>query len=169
MLIRGAKPGRDRLLLEVDYFGGLRVSELVGLTWSQVIRRMMTGGAPLLPVHLAGSVILRQHVVPVRLAVGLHGSHAHGARSPPIDGHIEVAYLALHELGNEFAPFHIPAFTAIRNLGPWAGGPEGEINRLRLPYRAMLAEHAFVVIYAPLAQLQLEAVASVHALHPGTT
>jgi integrase/recombinase XerD len=39
MLIRAAKPGRDRLLLEVAYFGALRVSELVSLTWSQVIRR----------------------------------------------------------------------------------------------------------------------------------
>ena len=39
MLIDAAKPGRDRLMLEVAYFGGLRVSELVSLTWSQVIRR----------------------------------------------------------------------------------------------------------------------------------
>jgi integrase/recombinase XerD len=39
MLIRAAKPGRDRLLLDVAYFGGLRVSELVGLSWAQVIRR----------------------------------------------------------------------------------------------------------------------------------
>ena len=41
MLIRAAKPGRDRLMLEVAYFGGLRVSELVGLIWGQVIRRDM--------------------------------------------------------------------------------------------------------------------------------
>jgi integrase/recombinase XerD len=39
MLIRAAKPGRDRLLLEVAYYGALRVGELVSLTWSQVIRR----------------------------------------------------------------------------------------------------------------------------------
>lgn len=54
----------------------------------------------------------------------------------------------------------------IRHLGPWSGGAEGEINRLRLPYRSMLAEQAFVVIYAAVAQLQLETVAGVHALHP---
>ena len=30
-LIRAAKPGRDQLMLDVAYFGGLRVSELVGL------------------------------------------------------------------------------------------------------------------------------------------
>ena len=39
MLIRAAGEGRDRLMLEVAYFGGLRVSELVGLAWGQVIRR----------------------------------------------------------------------------------------------------------------------------------
>src|SRR5215831_10155564 len=26
---------------------------------------------------------------------------------------------------------------AIRNLGPWTGGPEGEIDKLRLPYRIL--------------------------------
>ena len=38
-LIKHAKGGRDRLMLQVAYFGGLRVSELVSLTWRQVIRR----------------------------------------------------------------------------------------------------------------------------------
>jgi site-specific recombinase XerD len=38
-LIRAAKPGRDQLMLDVAYFGGLRVSELVSLIWGQVIRR----------------------------------------------------------------------------------------------------------------------------------
>ncbi len=38
-LIKAARTGRDRLLLEVAYFGGLRVSELASLTWSQVIPR----------------------------------------------------------------------------------------------------------------------------------
>jgi len=38
-LIKHANPGRDQLMLQVAYFGGLRVSELVSLTWAQVIRR----------------------------------------------------------------------------------------------------------------------------------
>jgi len=33
----------------------------------------------------------------------------------------------------------------------------------------MLTEQGFAVIYAPVAQLQLEAVAGVHALHPANT
>jgi len=45
---------------------------------------------------------------------------------------------------------------AIRQLGPWTGSKEGEINRLRLPYRSMLAEQDFVVIYAHVSKLQLE-------------
>jgi site-specific recombinase XerD len=39
MLIRAAKTERDRLMFDLAYFGGLRVSELVNLTWAQVIRR----------------------------------------------------------------------------------------------------------------------------------
>ena len=39
VLLRAARPGRDRLLLTVAYFGGLRVSELVALTWANVIGR----------------------------------------------------------------------------------------------------------------------------------
>ena len=34
-MAKHAKPGRDRLMLQVAYFGGLSVSELL-LTWSQV-------------------------------------------------------------------------------------------------------------------------------------
>ena len=45
---------------------------------------------------------------------------------------------------------------AIRHLGhPWTGGAEGDVNRLRLPYRLMLAEQGFVVIYEHVSKLQL--------------
>ena len=39
LLIRAARQGRNRLMLEVAYYGALRVSELVGLSWRQVIPR----------------------------------------------------------------------------------------------------------------------------------
>ena len=59
--------------------------------------------------------------------------------------------------------------TTIRQPGPWTGSKEGEVNRLRLPCRSVLTEQGFAVIYAPVAQLQLEASAAVHALHPANT
>src|SRR5215510_536393 len=39
LLIRAAPSKRDRVLLEVIYAGGLRISEAVNLTWSDVIQR----------------------------------------------------------------------------------------------------------------------------------
>src|SRR5262245_41915604 len=38
-LIDAAGPIRDRLMLEVAYFGALRVSEIVSLDWRKVIAR----------------------------------------------------------------------------------------------------------------------------------
>jgi integrase/recombinase XerD len=37
--MRAAETPRDRVLIAVGYGGGLRVSELVALTWSQVLER----------------------------------------------------------------------------------------------------------------------------------
>jgi site-specific recombinase XerD len=39
LLIRAARTRRDRVLLKVGYSGGLHVSELVSLTWSDVLER----------------------------------------------------------------------------------------------------------------------------------
>ena len=39
LLIRSAPSRRDRILIEVGYAAGLRISELVGLSWSHVIVR----------------------------------------------------------------------------------------------------------------------------------
>jgi site-specific recombinase XerD len=54
LLVRAAKTPRDRLLLQVLYAAGLRVSELVTLTWSDVIER--DGGKVQLSVMGKGSV-----------------------------------------------------------------------------------------------------------------
>jgi len=51
-----------------------------------------------------------------------------------------------------------------RNLGPWTGGAEGEVDRLWLPYRILLNEQKFVVIHAHVSELQLEA-ARVQEVH----
>ena len=47
--------------------------------------------------------------------------------------------------------------TAIRNLGPWTGSKEGEVDRMRLPYRSMLTEQGFTIVYAHISKLNLEA------------
>jgi site-specific recombinase XerD len=39
LLVRAAPSRRDRILVEVGYAGGLRISELVAMTWSDVIAR----------------------------------------------------------------------------------------------------------------------------------
>lgn len=39
LLLRNARSARDRLMIDVAYCGGLRVSELCSLTWSQIIPR----------------------------------------------------------------------------------------------------------------------------------
>jgi hypothetical protein len=56
----------------------------------------------------------------------------------------------------------------IRNLGPWTGGPEGEVERLRLPYRVLLGEQGFVLLYCHVSQLQLEG-ANARSLHAANT
>jgi hypothetical protein len=57
---------------------------------------------------------------------------------------------------------------AIRHLGPWTGSKEGDIERLRLPYRLLLGEQAFVVIYVHASKLELES-SRARALHPANT
>ena len=76
---------------------------------------------------------------------------------------------SLHLLCGEGAGAFNALPTAIRHLGPWTGGAEGDVDRLRLPYRVMLAEQAFVVIHTHVSQLQLEAVVGMYALHPANT
>ena len=46
----------------------------------------------------------------------------------------------MHLLSAEGAEAFEVLPVAIRNLGPWTGGAEGEVDRLRLPYRVMLGD-----------------------------
>ena len=46
--------------------------------------------------------------------------------------------------------------TVVRNMGPWTGSRDGEVDRLRLPCRPILEEQAFVVIYGHVSKLELE-------------
>jgi hypothetical protein len=53
---------------------------------------------------------------------------------------------SLHLLCGESAEAFNALPAAIRHLGPWTGGAEGEVQRLRLAYRSMLTEQGFAVI-----------------------
>lgn len=80
LLIRAARTERDRVLLAVAYAGGLRVSELVGLTWADVILR---GEQVQLSVTGKGDAV-RQVLLPKtvsRALLALRGDA--GANDPP--------------------------------------------------------------------------------------
>jgi site-specific recombinase XerD len=85
MLIRATRPGRDRLMFEVAYFGGLRVSELVSLTWSQVIRR--DSGEAQLEVVGKGDKV-RQVLIPAEIATRLFASRGDAPTSAPVFGSV---------------------------------------------------------------------------------
>jgi site-specific recombinase XerD len=68
LLLRAARSNRDRLMLEIAYFGALRVSELASLTWSQVIPRE-TGEAQLAIVGKGDKP--RNILIPADLAAAL--------------------------------------------------------------------------------------------------
>jgi hypothetical protein len=72
----------------------------------------------------------------------------------------------LHLLCAEGAEAFEALPTAVRGMGPWTGGPEGAIDRLRLPFRVMLNQQGFTVVYAHVAQLELEMTLSLHAVPP---
>jgi site-specific recombinase XerD len=80
-LIDAANPGRDRLMLEVAYFGGLRVSELVSLAWRQVIAR--DSGEAQLGVTGKGDKV-RQVLIPAAIATQLLASRANALATAPV-------------------------------------------------------------------------------------
>lgn len=81
MLIRGARTRRDRILIEVLYAGGLRVSELVGLSWEDVIPR--DGGQVQLAVRGKGDVE-RQVLLPAVVSRSLVSLREGAAASDPV-------------------------------------------------------------------------------------
>jgi site-specific recombinase XerD len=80
-LIDAANPSRDRLMLEVAYFGGLRVSELVSLAWRQVIAR--DSGEAQLEVTGKGDKV-RQVLIPAAIATQLFASRADAPAKAPV-------------------------------------------------------------------------------------
>jgi integrase/recombinase XerD len=80
-LIDSTNPGRDRLMFEVAYFGGLRVSELVSLTWAQVIKR--DSGEAQLEIIGKGSKT-RQLLIPAEVAARLFVSRGDAPASAPV-------------------------------------------------------------------------------------
>jgi integrase/recombinase XerD len=68
LLLRAARTDRDRLLLQVAYYGALRVSELARLTWGKVLPRE-TGEAQLAIVGKGDKP--RNVLLPAELAAAL--------------------------------------------------------------------------------------------------
>jgi integrase/recombinase XerD len=80
-LIRATKTDRDRLMFHLAYFGGLRVSELVSLTWGQVIRR--DSGEAQLSIVGKGSRN-REVLIPEVIAARLFASRGDAPASTPV-------------------------------------------------------------------------------------
>jgi site-specific recombinase XerD len=81
LLIRAAKMDRDRLMFDLAYFGGLRVSELVSLTWAQIIRR--DSGEAQLSIVGKGSKG-REVLIPAVISARLFASRGDAPASAPV-------------------------------------------------------------------------------------
>jgi hypothetical protein len=122
MLIRAAKPGRDRLLLEVAYFGALRVSELVSLTWSQVIRR--DSGEAQLSIIGKGDKA-REVLIPAAIAAPLLASHGDAPAGAPV-------FASVRRPGQPLTERAVNYIVRIRHYGLFANGNRAaNIARLR--------------------------------------
>jgi site-specific recombinase XerD len=83
LLIRAARSKRDRVLLQVAYAAGLRISEIVGLSWPDVIARDQ-GRAQLSILGKGGK--LRQVLLPAEVSGALLALAAPEATGPVFCG-----------------------------------------------------------------------------------
>lgn len=81
LLLRAARPGRDDAILSIGYYGGLRISEIAGLRWSNVIARD-SGEAQLDVIGKGGKV--RQVLLPAELAKKLVALRCDAPADAPI-------------------------------------------------------------------------------------
>ena len=75
---------------------------------------------------------------------------------------------SLHLLCREGSTAFEALPNVVRNMGPRAGSKERDVERLRLPYRLLLAEQDFCVIHARITKLELEAPAGCVTRTPPT-
>lgn len=69
LLFRSARSSRDLLLLRVAYYGGLRVSELVSITWGQILPR--DNGCVQITALVGKGDKLREVLLPAVVGAGL--------------------------------------------------------------------------------------------------
>jgi integrase/recombinase XerD len=76
LLVRAAKKPRNRMLIEVAYAGGLRVSEIVALNWDDIIER----ADKMLQLNIVGKGgVIRNVVLPIQVSDTLRSMRPAGA------------------------------------------------------------------------------------------